>query len=137
MEKRYVKVPFTEIEKNTLQEAAKAHGMRMNAYIKQCVLVQRHFEFVNDAERFERHTHAINRCREAINGLYHAELEDKILISDTIRKLHETHYNIECEEAKLRKEVRMIRKILHGDSIENDLIQEGDETGDFQVQPGV
>ena len=131
--KKTVKLEFSESEKNTLKEVAKAHGMKLNAYIRQCVLVQRHFEFVNDSERFERHTYAINQCREAINELYHADLEDKILISDTIRKLHETHYNIECEEAKLRKEVRMIRKILHGDAIENDLMPEGDETNDVQI----
>ena len=129
--KKTVKIEFNESEKNTLTAVAKAHGMKLNAYIKQCVLVQRHFEFINDSERFERHTHAINRCREAINELYHADLEDKILISDTIRKLHETHYNIECEEAKLRKEVRMIRKILHGDSIEKELMKEGNEINDF------
>ena len=131
IDRRYVKIPFAESEKNTLKAVAKAHGMKLNAYIRQCVLVQRHFEFVNDSERFERHTYAINQCREAINELYHADLEDKILISDTIRKLHETHYSIECEEAKLRKEVRMIRKILHGDAIEKDLMKEGDEINDF------
>ena len=133
IDRRYVKVPFSESEKNTLKEVAKAHGMKLNTYIRQCVLVQRHFEFVNDSERFQRHTYAINQCREAINELYHAALEDKILISDTIRKLHETHYNIECEEAKLRKEIRMIRKILHGDAIEKDLMPEGDETNDVQI----
>ena len=131
--KKTVKIEFSESEKNTLKEVAKAHGMKLNAYIRQCVLVQRHFEFVNDSERFERHTYAINQCREAINDLYHADLEDKILISDTIRKLHETHYSIECEEAKMRKEIRMIRKILHGDAIENDLIPEEEENHDLQV----
>lgn len=128
-----MKVPFTEAEKTTLRQTAKTHGMRLNGYIRRCVLVQRHFAFVDDAERFERHTQAINRCREAINGLYHSELEDKILISDTIRQLHETHYNIECEEALLRKEIRMIRKILHGDSIEKELVKEGEEQDDIQV----
>ena len=114
MDKKYVKVPFTESEKTTLKAAATAYGLRLNEYIKRCVLVQNHFEFINDAARFERHTHAINRCREEINSLYHSDIEDKILISDTIRQLHNTHYNIECEEALLRKEVRTIRQILQG-----------------------
>lgn len=128
-----MKVPFDEFEITTIQAAAKAYGLKLNAYIRQCVLVQRHFEFVNNLDRFERHTHAINQCREAINGLYHSDLEDKILLSDTIRQLHETQYSIECEEAALRKEIRIIRKILHGDALEGELAKEGDDNGDFQV----
>ena len=115
MDKKFVRIGFTESEKNTLQEVAKAHGMRLTEYIRRCVLVQHHFEFVNDAKRFDRHTDAINRCREEINGLYHSTMEDKILISDTIYQLHKRHYDIECEEALLRKEIRTIRKILRGE----------------------
>jgi hypothetical protein len=99
MDKKYVKVPFSDAEKANLKATAKRHGMKLNEFIRRCVLVQNYFEFVNDAARFERHTNAINRCREEINKLYHSSLEDKILISDTIEQLHKMMFELDTEES--------------------------------------
>lgn len=112
MAEKYVKVKFTEEEIEGLKRRAELHGKKLNVFLRERALEENPAEIFFDREKFEVHTDEISKLREALKGIIFTHFEDKILLSEQIKNIEKMVFEMEVSEAKLRSDVRKIRKAL-------------------------
>ena len=128
MEMKYTKIPFTDAERGCLQEQAKAKGMRLSEYIRECLFNERSYEIHFDEEMIEEHTNALINVKEGLKEIYYTSFDDKVLLSGFFRDIHERMHVMEINEAKIRRDIRQIKTILREESMEG--LEEGESIAD-------
>lgn len=131
MNYRYTKVPFSSEERTYLQEQAKAKGLRLSKYIRECLFNEQSCEIIFDQRTIEEHTKALNGVREELKEIYRAPMEDKILLSGFFQQMHEKMYAMEMDEAKIRQDIRRIRTVLQEEGMCRE--KEGEKIADISV----
>lgn len=128
---KYTKVPFACEEKSYLQEQAKAKGMRLSKYIRECLFNQRSCEIKIDQKLIEEHTKALIGVREDFKEIYHTPIEDKILLTGFFQQMHERMHAMEIAEAKIRRDIREIKIILQEECVDG--LKEGESSADISM----
>lgn len=120
MVEKYVKVKFTENEIEELKRRAELRGKKMNVFLRERALKENPVEIFFDTEKFEIHTNEISKVREVLKEIVFSYFEDKILLSEYIKNIEKMIFDMESEEAKIRSDVRKIRKILERNEVKED-----------------
>lgn len=127
MEGKYMKIRFTDEERQYLEHIAKLSGKRVNEFVRNCALQFNQMQYVADIDKLEAHTKQIEGLRTDFNKLYFTSFEDKILMAGFFEQVNKQIIDVEILEAKLYRAVRNILSIMRGEPIE-----EGEED-DFEL----
>lgn len=114
-----MKVKFTEEEITGLKQRAELQGKKLNVFLRECALETKPLEIFFDTKKFESHTNEISKTRELLKEIIFTQFEDKILLFEYVKGIEEIIFCMETEEAKIRSEVRRIRKLLEKWEAEN------------------